>query len=70
MNFNTNVEFEGSMVGQQIYIQNNNHTMKWDRFDFPGGSSGSGHGSGSGTTGGSGEISLYADIDDSYEPAS
>lgn len=70
VNFNTNVEFEGSMVGQQIYIQNNYHTMKWNRFDFPGGSSGSGHGSGSGTTGGSGEISLYADIDDSYEPAS
>lgn len=71
VNFNTNVEFEGSMVGQQIYIQNNYHKMKWNRFDFPGGSSGSGHGSGSGTgtAGGSGEISLYADIDDSYEPA-
>lgn len=71
VNFNTNAEFEGSMVGQQIYIQNNYHKMKWNRFDFPGGSSGSGHGSGSGsgTIGGSGEISLYADIDDSYEPA-
>lgn len=72
VNFNTNVEFEGSMVGQQIFIQNNYHTMKWNRFDFPGGSSDAGHGSGSGTgtTGGSGEISLHADIDDSYEPAS
>lgn len=70
VDFKITAEFEGSMVGQQIYIRNNNHTMKWNRFDFPGGSSGSGHGSGSGTTGGSGEISLYADIDDSYEPAS
>ncbi len=70
VDFNITAEFEGSMVGQQIVIHNNNHTMKWNRFDFPGGSSGSGHGSGSGTTGGSGEISLYADIDDSYEPAS
>lgn len=69
VSFNTNVEFEGSMVGQQIYIQNNYHKMKWNRFDFPGGSSGSGHGSGSGTPGESGEISLYADIDNSYEPA-
>lgn len=72
VNFNITAEFEGSLVGQQIVIRNNNHTMKWNRFDFPGGSSDAGHGSGSGTgtTGGSGEISLYADIDDSYEPAS
>lgn len=63
-------DFEGSMVAQQIQLSSNGKKIKWNRFDFPGGSSGSGHGSGSGTTGGSGEISLYADIDDSYEPAS
>lgn len=63
-------DFEGSMVAQQIQLYSNGKKIKWNRFDFPGGSSGSGHGSGSGTTGGSGEISLYADIDDSYEPAS
>lgn len=63
-------DFEGSMVAQQIQLYSNGRKIKWNRFDFPGGSSGSGHGSGSGTTGGSGEISLYADIDDSYEPAS
>lgn len=64
-------DFEGSMVAQQIQLYSTGKRIKWNRFDFPGGSSGTGHGSGSGTgtAGGSGEISLYADIDDSYEPA-
>lgn len=62
-------KFEGSLVAQQITDTNPDITFKWNRFDFPGGSTGSGHSSGSETIGTNGKISLYADVDDSYEPA-
>lgn len=57
VNFNTNVDFEGSLVGQQVIFQNNAKHMKWSRFDFPGGGESS-----------PGSIKLYADIDSDYEP--